>query len=471
MIIANYSIAICSLAFFLFLVGVYFSKKNMDNLENKIYRQLLFWNFFVIFIQLVMLILSKEFHYHPFLTQIMNALLYIACNCWYFFICFYIVLICNENSKLYDLLSSKKSLMFITIFLLLISFIQLLLPTNIIEEDNVFVAIGVGPSYIFSNVFDAILVDLAIISYFINRKTANKKKTFPFKILVLFGIIIEVVSLYYPVTLIPLFATLTSYLMYHTIENPDVLLISELTLAKSEAEKSSRAKSDFLSSMSHELRTPLNAILGLSQVITDSNDVDDMHNDSKDITIASEKLLSLVDEILDINKLDANEVQINNIKYNPYNEFKELYDKMLNRVADKNIDFSFNFSSDLPTTLYGDIEKIQTIVSNLISNAIKYTDNGSVKFVVDCLNNKDKCNLIITVSDTGVGIKEEEISKLFDRFYRRNEDMDSNIEGAGLGLAVSKSLIELLDGKITVNSTYNEGSTFIINVSQIIDND
>ena len=468
MLIANYCIAICSLTFFLFLVGVYFSKKNMDNLENKIYRQLLFWNFFVIIIELFMLILSKEFHYHPLLTQIMNALLYIACNCWYFFISYYIVLICNENNKLYNTLSSKKSIISIIVFLLVVSFIQLLLPTNIIEENNVFVAITIGPSYIFSNAFDAIIVVLAFISYFINRKTANKKKTFPFKILVLFGIIIEVVSLYYPVTLIPLFATLTSYLMYHTIENPDVLLISELTLAKSEAEKSSRAKSDFLSSMSHELRTPLNAILGLSQVITDSNDVDDMHNDSKDITIASEKLLSLVDEILDINKLDSNEVEIINKKYNPSEEFKKIYDKMINRVSDKNIDFSYIFSSDLPNSLVGDIDKIETIITNLLSNAIKYTENGSIKFNVDCLNNKDKCNLVITISDTGVGIKEEEINKLFDRFYRRKSDMDSNIEGAGLGLAVSKSLIELLDGKITVNSTYGEGSTFIVNVSQVI---
>ena len=471
MTIANICIALCSLAFYIFLVGIYFSKKNMDNIENKIYKQLLVWNFFIIFIELLMMFLAKQLHSGSLLTQIMNALLYIACNCWYFFISYYIVLICFENNNIYKKLSSKKFIYGIIFFLLVISVIQLFLPTNIIEENNAFLAITIGPSYIFSNVLDVIFIIIAIISYFTNRKTANKKKTFPFKILVIFGIIIEVISLMFPVTLIPLFATLTSYLMYHTIENPDVEMITRLTLAKTEAEKASNAKSDFLSSMSHELRTPLNAIVGLSQMIEVNDNVEEMHTDSRDIIVASQKLLELVDGILEINNLDSNEVELTEEEYNSYDLFNGLVEKMNLRIGDKSIKLVTNYSNDLPQLLIGDKEKIKNILNNLLTNAIKYTDSGIVKFDVNCMINRDKCNLIITVSDTGRGISEDRLENLFTKFNRLESDKDSDIEGTGLGLAITKSLVELMNGKITVNSVLGEGSTFVVNITQKIKND
>ena len=467
MTIANLCIALCSLAFYIFLVGIYFSKKNMDNIENKIYKQLLFWNLGILVGELIQLILAKEFHHSVFVAQALNASYYIPGNIWIFFLSYYIIIIsCEKNEKIMNIFRNKKTSIGIMIFLFTISIIQIFLPTNIIEKSNEFVAIGLGPSYIFANGIDILFILVGIIVILINRKHLDKKKIFPFKILVVLGIIIEVVSFNIPLTLAPIFMTLTSYLMYHTIENPDVQLITELTLAKDTAEKANHAKSDFLSSMSHELRTPLNAIVGLSQMIEVNDNVEEMHTDSRDIIVASQKLLELVDGILEINNLDNNEVELIEEEYNTNELFNSLIDKMNLRIGDKDIKLVTNYSSDLPNILIGDSNKIKTIINNLLTNAIKYTDSGMIKFDVNCMVNKDTCNLIFTVSDTGRGIADDRINDLFTKFNRLDSDKDSDIEGTGLGLAITKSLVELMNGKISVNSVLGEGSTFTVNLTQ-----
>ncbi|MDO4996825.1 MAG: HAMP domain-containing sensor histidine kinase [Bacilli bacterium] len=265
-----------------------------------------------------------------------------------------------------------------------------------------------------------------------------------------------------PLTLTTIFMTLTSYLMYHTIENPDVQIINELTLAKQQTEKALNAKSDFLASMSHELRTPLNAIVGLSQMIDLNDNLDEIHTDNKDILISSGKLLDIVDSILDLNKIDSKDIEIVEVQYNPTDVFNKIVDKLSIRLTEKPIELKTNYVG-LPTTLYGDIDKIKTIINNLLSNSIKYTDSGYINFNVEYT---DKEKLIITVSDTGRGISGEQKSKLFDRFSRREEDKDSDISGTGIGLALTKSLVDVLDGKIEVTSSVGEGSTFAVVVNQ-----
>ena len=241
-----------------------------------------------------------------------------------------------------------------------------------------------------------------------------------------------------------------------------------MTLAKESAEKANNAKSDFLSSMSHELRTPLNAIVGLTQSIMDADNLDTVKEDSKDILTASEKLLELVDSILDINKLESNNMELIPVNYAPIEVFNDLVKVMGVRIGDKPIELRTRFSEDLPITLYGDKDKIKQVITNLISNAIKYTDSGTVDFSVDCINKDNKCNLRISVSDSGRGIKEEELNNLFTKFYRREEDKDTDVEGAGLGLAITKSLVDLMGGKISVDSIDGVGTTFLVSISQDI---
>ena len=182
--------------------------------------------------------------------------------------------------------------------------------------------------------------------------------------------------------------------------------------------------------------------------------------------MASQNLLELVNGILDINKLEANKMEIIDSEYNPRETFDTLVKMMRIRLGTKPLQFNVNYNDNLPEKLFGDRDKIKQITSNLITNAIKYTEEGSIDFDVDCEIKDDNCLLKIIVTDTGRGIKEEQKELLFTKFYRLEEDKDTDIEGTGLGLAITKSIVDLMDGKITVDSKYGEGSTFTIEVSQ-----
>ena len=257
--------------------------------------------------------------------------------------------------------------------------------------------------------------------------------------------------------------------MYFTIENPDLKLINELNMAKDQAEKANRAKTDFLSSMSHEIRTPLNAIVGFSNSLNDNKDIPESAKaDVKDILVASDNLLEIVNGVLDISKIEANKIEIIKKEYDTKKMLDELSKLTKVRIGEKPIEFITKFDESLPRVLYGDQTRVKQVILNILTNAAKYTDKGKIIFSVQSIIKDDVCRMIVSVEDTGRGIKKESIDKLFTKFERLDEDRNTTIEGTGLGLAITKKLVELMHGKIVVQSKYGEGSKFTVSLDQKI---
>lgn len=309
------------------------------------------------------------------------------------------------------------------------------------------------------------------INVFLNKKNDIRKLTplIVFEFLFFIGALLRKTVISPEFIVVSQVLSIIVVIMTNTIENQDLKIITELSAAKQETEKATRAKADFLSSMSHEIRTPLNAIVGLSELISERDDINDsVREDLKDISYASQTLLEIVGNILDINKIESNKMEIQNMNYFPTEIVTELLKMNKVRVGDKNIQLKSNISSDVPYELVGDKIHIKQIINNLLSNAIKYTDEGSVEINLFAKNEGFVSRLIIQVKDTGKGIKTSDYNKLFNKFERLDTEINSTIEGSGLGLAITKRLVQLLNGSIRVKSTYGVGSIFEVEIPQTI---
>ena len=292
------------------------------------------------------------------------------------------------------------------------------------------------------------------------REVAAEKDDISFLIIWVFGLLIFM---------------FTIAMLYVVLSEKKARENKELLREKENAESASKAKSVFLANMSHEIRTPINGILGMDSMLLKECKDENLRDYALNIQSAGQTLLSLINDILDISKIESGKMEILPVTYSVFTVLNDCYNMVAVRAKDKNLELVMDISPEIPTALFGDEVRIRQIINNLLSNAVKYTNEGTVtlsvwaeKVDVDPMqgDNTSRVDLFIQVKDTGIGIREKDRQKLFRDFVRLDEKRNRNIEGTGLGLNLTKQLVDMMGGFISVDSVYGEGSTFKVHLKQ-----
>ncbi len=243
-------------------------------------------------------------------------------------------------------------------------------------------------------------------------------------------------------------------------------------MQKDEIKDLSMAQNSFFASMSHEIRTPINTIIGLDEMILRNEISDEVREDAENIQSAGKILLHLLNDLLDISKIESGMMKLTLASYNTKYMFYEIWGMMNIRAQEKGVSFSIELSPDIPRKLLGDEVRIKQILINLINNSIKYTKKGFVSLKVECKQNASSADVVYTVVDSGIGIRGESLPHLFTAYKRVNEEKTKYIEGTGLGLSIVKQLLNMMEGDIEVTSTYGVGSSFKVTIpQQVIDSE
>ena len=460
---------ITGFVFIILLISVFYSKEVLASKENKVFKYILMANLLGYIIEIPLQILVRTLGIDYILVDSICRLYLISITISYSLFTIYVFIICfNKANKNYDkrIETSKIFVALIEAIMMIVLFITPY--KRYYDTSKMYIeglALDILKGYI------VIQICLYIILLVVNHKKLKDKKYLPIYFVIVCLIFMTLLNSIDPSILITnMIGTFICYTMYFTIENPDLKMLREMEFAKNTAEKANRAKSDFLSSMSHEIRTPLNAIVGLSEDIASYKEQipKEVVEDTEDIQNASQTLLEIVGNILDINKIESEKMEIVEMPYNYVEEITKMARITATRIGEKPIDFKMNFAPDIPYELLGDKAHIKEIVNNLLTNAIKYTEKGTITLNTKCINQNGKCMLIISVQDTGRGIKAENINKLFTKFERLDVEKNTTTEGTGLGLAITKSLVDMMGGHINVQSQFGQGSIFVVQIPQKI---
>lgn len=467
------SLQVFSLIYVFVLAIVYFSKRKYNFIESKIYKYMLVMTMIILILDGVISYLT--FNLIDSYVSILTKGLFIGLFIWFILFALYVLL--SRSNKKYEtfseLLKAHTSLYLwsgiaICLFTLLII---LQLWVNYLKLNNNTYQIDL----IYS--FGIVIAVIVLLNLLLNNKDVAKHKNMA----ILFSVIMLVCIIFGEIFFGSFFLSDTSIIssgiclitlfQYFTMENPDLKYVDELNALKLKAEEANDAKTDFLASMSHEIRTPMNAINGLSANLLNGNIPAEYREDIRNINEAGNILLEIVNNILDISKVEAGKMQLENKPYSLADMIAKLSHITKLSLSEKPVTFETIVTGNMPKTVMGDEVKIYQILMNILSNAVKYTKKGSIKFMINSVISGNNDILTFKVTDTGVGIKKADNAKIFMEFERLDQEK-SDIQGTGLGLVITKKLLELMGGKISFTSVYQEGTTFTIELTQeIVDKD
>ena len=380
-----------------------------------------------------------------------------------------------ETTTRRKVFSTINKVLLIGLFVLAVVCFFITLPN--IGEDKYSYLLPTVPKYILAYFSEIYFLVYAMVVFIVNGKEINRRAritaacAFSVTIGVIVGELFNPTEIYFNY----FGAILGLYIFYIGVETPDyknlMATMKELEKARQKADEANRSKSEFLANMSHEIRTPINAVVGMNEMILREAENPEILEYSRNIESAGRGLLSIINDILDFSKIEAGRMELHNAPYKSSSLINDISVMLSVKAKEKNLAFDVDVDETLPDGLIGDEVRIRQIVVNVLNNAIKYTEKGSVRLTVNYDRVGNSCALVFKVSDTGIGIKEEDIPKVFEKFDRVDMEKNKTIEGTGLGLAIVKKLLSMMNGSIDVVSEYGKGSTFTLRIPQKIDKD
>ena len=468
---------ILSFVYLILTLSKYKKKKKVMTLENYIYSTLLFFMASSLIVE-VFRIWALINYPDPFHIQIISKTYYALTVITLIALSLYLTVLTSKKNQGYVAYKENteqeyfnrliKRYVYSAAAVIVVILLTPMETTTITIYDTIGIEISID-QIIF--VLKAAVLTYMGMLVFLNRKKGINEKLYPFVVFIILTIIAKVIENIFPGLAVISFSTTFSIIYINfTIENPDLNVIEQLNIARTAAEKANRAKTDFLSSMSHEIRTPLNAIVGFSNALMEEQISQQAQEEVNDIISSARNLLEVVNNILDVSKIDAGRIEITPLEYNT----KKMVKGIVNYVEEKNdnpkVKFETIIDPELPPVLYGDSVRIKQCTQNLLSNSLKYTKEGTITLEIKAIVLNDNCRLYISVKDTGSGIKNEDKDKIFNKFTKQNPSQENTSQGNGLGLTITKKLLDMMNGTVDFETEEGKGTKFLITINQKVVN-
>ena len=443
---------------------MYFIRKHINSNEAKIFSKILFSNLLGLMLELMCIYMSNKFSPTSLPAIIFTRAYLIYLITYLLFMTLYNYVLCYTTEKQKKLEHYKKlrNISYTIYAVCVVMCMALPLQTE--------KGYAIGPAVNFVYLCSTICINVWFIPMIKNRKIIEHKKFVPLYIFILLIIIVAIIQRIYPqATLITIVEFLIVFIMYHTIENPDMKMLDEVHKAKVISDNANEEKTLFLYNMTNEIRGITKDIDKETDNILDETDnkkidVEEINNSARNIKGSTAKFTTMTNEILDISSIDSASVRIYNEKYNIKRLLKELVGIYKPKAQNKNLDFRVSIASDIPEYLYGDGINLKKVLTIIFDNSIKYTNNGYIEFNINTIIKGDIARLIISVEDSGIGMKAEDINKIFTKKQERedNHNLNNNLYNA-------KRLITLMNGTIVPSSSYGSGTTIKIILDQKYD--
>ena len=466
---AGFTFSACSFFYSVLLTIMFFSKKRIQTLENKIYSYLIISNLVgvVLGVSCYTSILHRDAF--PILNDFISKALLIYYLTWISFFTAYTFVI-SYSKKESDKESKEKYFKnifnILTVIYIVIAILVFILPLNYFSKSTIAYSFGSSANLLY--ILIPVYICICLIEMFKNFKEIKNKKYLPLFAFIIIGTVVMIIQKLNPgLLLMTSMETFVTFLMYFTIENPDIKMIEELTKTKSLVEKNNNDKSIFIFNTTQQIRHPLNMIEQRTEQLLEDELNDDEKEKVIDIRNAQQRIAYILRGVMDVSTIDAKNIKIVKNQYKVANLLTEITLRSKQEATEKGLEFRTNFDEAIPEMLYGDSIRLKQIINALISNAIKYTKEGFVELNVNSIVSFDVCRLVVSVKDSGIGVNAEDINKLFQSKTDEN-DISDKVDESNVTLDVAKKMVNLIGGTITVRSEKNKGSEFTLIVDQKI---